>query len=443
MSVTIDVHCHLLQADAVERESFIKAWLGINGWPDKVVGAILDFVTTGGGGDLPAWLLKAIKTLLGSDAYAFACQIKMTSTQFWPLFNSPATDIADRLLATYPASQVDLLVPLMTDYEEWLEGDPKWLAWRPTDDHPDPRVEWKKQVILDAEGRVHLFAPFCPLRAAGDGIEAEVAKVVGLVENDGFIGVKLYPLMGYYPWGNARKCKTKWLPEKRREAGVRWSHVDEALKALYAKCAARQIPITAHCSPQGSRGPHGASSSEKGQANQSHPRNWIPVLDHFPNLRLNLAHMGGDHFQTLKPEEKGTVTDWAFQIAKLMGSTDYPHVYADRSCQLPPSDTQEKALYAARLFEVVALNGQVPQRMMNGSDWHLALMYGEYEGEWREADARLWSICALHPDFSDRFFGENAADFLGLRAGGENRKRLKTFYTDKLSGRFPAWWSKV
>jgi predicted TIM-barrel fold metal-dependent hydrolase len=335
----------------------------------------------------------------------------------------------------------------MTDYEEWLAGDPAWFAWRRSDEHPDQsRVEWKAQVIRENGGRVHLFAPFCPLRAAGDGIDAEVGKTLDLVEKEGFIGVKLYPLMGYYPCGNDYKSKPRWLPRKRRKAGVTWADVDDALDHLYAACADRQIPITAHCSPQGARGPNGASPSDKSQDNQSHPCNWVPVLRKYPTLRLNLAHMAGDHFQTLDDDQKGTITDWAFQIAGLMGDPECPNLYADRSCQLPPSKKKEQQLYAARLFEVLDLNDQVPRRMMNGTDWHLALMYGSKKGEWKKANKRFRKVLAERPAFAERFFGENAADFLGLRPGGRTRERLRTFYTDGLhltEDQFPAWWAKT
>jgi len=384
-------------------------------------------------------ITAALDPLLGSGASEFVLQVKMTSAQYWPVFTEPPEKIVQDLLAAYPPEETDLFVPLMTDYEEWLGGDPKWFAWKLSEDHAECRVEWKKRVIREGQGRIHLFAPFCPLRAAAQDIEAEVGKAVGLVEDDGFLGVKLYPLMGYFPCGNRWKCKADWLPAARRKGGATWRRIDEALDRLYAECEA-------HCSPQGSRSPLGASRFEVTQANQAHPRNWLPVLRRHPALRLNLAHMGGDRFQTVPEEEKETATDWAFQIARLMGNPAFAHVYADRACQLPPADAGELAAYGARLAHVLSLNDQVPLRTMNGTDWHLALMYGQYKGEWREANARFETICAPIPGFSGRFFGDNAADFLGLRPGGKNRERLRKLYEDKLhleEDRFPAWWAKV
>ncbi|MBM4043239.1 MAG: hypothetical protein FJ290_32525 [Planctomycetes bacterium] len=447
MGVRIDIHCHLMQADVVEREEFVKAWLGLNELPNWLMRWAVNFVTSGGG-DISPVLQFVLRQILGRDAYDLVCQLKMAGKQFWPTFTMPKEAMAPMLLSSYDKDAIGLFVPLMTDFEEWLEDDPAWFMWRPSADYPQCRVEWKKQVIVENRGRIHLFAPFCPLRAAAHDIGTEVAKVVDLVENHGFIGVKLYPLMGFYPCKNVEKSKDEWLPAKHRAYGATYGRIDAALDALYAACAAREIPITAHTSPQGSRGPHGASRTDKSAANQSHPLNWAPVLadDKYPGLRLNLAHMGGDHFQTLKDSEKGTEADWAYQIARLMG--ERPHVYADRSCQLPPPKRERKKrkAYANRLFEVLDLNAAVPQRIMNGSDWHLCLMYGEVELEWLEANGRFAEILAPHRDVAERFFGENAADFLGLRPGGKSRERLGRFYRDRLGlaeADFPGWWHET
>jgi len=63
-----------------------------------------------------------------------------------------------------------------------------------------------------------------------------------------------------------------------------------------------------------------------------------------------------------------------------------------------------------------------------------------------EANERFTEILAPHPDVAERFFGENAADFLGLRPGGRNRERLGNFYRDRLGlaeADFPGWWNKT
>ena len=118
MCVVIDAHCHLLQADAVERESFVKAWLGLNALPDWLARLILDFVITGGGDTVLHQIMEALAPLVGSSAHTLGCQIKMASRQFWPVFTKAPQDLSGLLLSTYPPSEVDLLVPLMTDYEE-------------------------------------------------------------------------------------------------------------------------------------------------------------------------------------------------------------------------------------------------------------------------------------------------------------------------------------
>ena len=67
-----------------------------------------------------------------------------------------------------------------------------------------------------------------------------------VVENDGFLGVKLYPVMGYYPIGNAT------LPNPANIDGTTWVQIDKALAELYRVCEEKEIPITA-TRPPGAR----------------------------------------------------------------------------------------------------------------------------------------------------------------------------------------------
>ena len=130
-------------------------------------------------------------------------QLLLMLTQFRPVFRQDPNALVPLLQETYQADGVDLYVPLMTDYEQWLAGQPKCHLWEPTGAYPLCRVEFKKKVAREQQGRIHPFAPFCPLRAAADLTRDLVARVVDLVQTCGFLGVKLYPTMGYYPCDNA------------------------------------------------------------------------------------------------------------------------------------------------------------------------------------------------------------------------------------------------
>ena len=94
------------------------------------------------------------------------------------------------------------------------------------------------------------------------------------VERAGFIGVKLYPPVGFLPLGNAG-----FSPDAARGQAL-----DQALRALYATCEAEEIPITAHASP--------GNEFALGYGQLAAPERWAPVLREFPNLRLNFGHFG-------------------------------------------------------------------------------------------------------------------------------------------------------
>lgn len=496
MSVIIDIHCHLLNADAVEIDSFVDAYMGsrlpVTGELRRTVLQLLQWIIRtltqqdrrardarrvslasllpslpelGELVEVAAWfdpstlaaLLEVAESPAAEAALPDALARRLDGIpglvesvrqfiEFAKVFTRSPRRIVDLLRKTYKPEKVDLFVPLMTDYEAWLAGEvPRGI---------EPRIELKKAVIARHQGQIHLFAPFCPLRAAADGTGSEVDRVLALVQNHGFLGVKLYPIMGYYPCDNATRSRPEWLPDEYRQLGVTWRDVDAALWALYGLCASQGIPITAHASPAGARGPHGPDPADAepnrprffGTANQSHPLHWEPVLQRHPQLRLCLAHMGGDHFQTLQPHEKDTELDWARQTTRLMER--FEHVYGDRSCQMPPDADSPQALpYAERLREVVSHHPSVADRMMNGSDWHLVVMYGrDYDatfGRFR----RLCEGAGFPPRFRERFFGLNAVRFLGIGSGSPsenpNRARLNAFYQRVQGSARPPWWSNV
>ena len=504
MPVTIDVHCHLLHADAVELDSFVTAYLRgvpvLGRMPPRVaevLKALLRLLTVrdsppaapdvqpGQGskqlaalvralgadsataGRLPRWWLRRLASALDHGlprwllirlarrVFGDYMDFDQIFLNFTPVFTDRQSEIVGEFLRTHEGRHTDLCVPLMTDYENWLGGDPLWLAWMTSDAYPQSRVDYNKQLIREHKGRLHFFAPFCPLRAAaiakGYDTLGSVDDTVGLVKHDGFLGVKLYPPMGYYPAQNAAKSRAALpvLPEWQG-LGLAWADIDAALDSLYAACAAADIPITAHCSPEGARGPYGSAPDDYSLGNHAHPDHWRPVLDAHPTLRLNLAHTNGSRFQYLPDAEKLTERDWAWRIAELMAG--FPNVYSDRSCVIPPLESVPDLYprFVQRHAEFLRMNPQVPSRLMWGSDWHLVLMYAGQSAEARGRFVRIFGRPEFSgfPDLVPDFLGDNAARFLGLSAKcpGANRARLERFHTNELkltAEEFPVWWCKA
>jgi hypothetical protein len=130
-------------------------------------------------------------------------------------------------------------------------------------------------ISILSDGRVHGFAPFCPLRevAAQAGFKnerGEVAKsslrfVQEAVRSKGCIGVKLYPPMGYAAYGNAALDDPSkggradfweggllpdWtaapIPYSGGTTKLLGQRIDDALDELYQWCVDEQVPILAH-----------------------------------------------------------------------------------------------------------------------------------------------------------------------------------------------------
>src|ERR1700675_115389 len=99
----------------------------------------------------------------------------------------------------------------------------------------------------------------------------------------------------------------------------------------------------------------------------------------------------------------------------------------------------------ARLLEVydAALSWKAPQqsrpvlpdRLMYGSDWSLLMLeedmqkyFADFVSMYSELEKSRSASGESRENLSDRFFGKNAVDYLGLR-DGRTRQRLTDFYT--------------
>ncbi|MFA4837831.1 MAG: amidohydrolase family protein [Dehalococcoidia bacterium] len=154
-----------------------------------------------------------------------------------------------------------------------------------------------------------------------------------------FIGIKVYPPLGYNPWPTET-----WEKNAADEM--------EKVRYLYDFCQSNNIPITAHCS-------NGGFLADRKYAKLAHPEKWATVLDNYPNLRLNLAHFGAAN--------KG----WRKAIAELILKHD--NVYTDISYR----GVNKKYYEVLRKF----LDGhtsderkKLMERIIFGSDFMINLM---------------------------------------------------------------------
>jgi predicted TIM-barrel fold metal-dependent hydrolase len=306
--------------------------------------------------------------------------------------------IVDELFQTYP--DIELFTPALVDLDYGVSDHARTSI-------PEQIVLYEKLMRLHP-GRLHAFVAFDPLREAR---HAETGDIPSLswaqtaVRDRGFIGVKLYPPMGFQPLGNRDRA------------------VEAALERLYDWAASEDVPLMAHCNDSNAAG--------EGFGRNASPQHWERVLGRWPTLRLSLGHLGGvDNF--LAEEHRS----WAWSIGTLMQR--HPNVYADVGYHVIALDGGESQRdeYLRHVQELERQFPAAPNRILYGSDWGMIVLAGgaeRYLTVYREAyEAVFGREAALN------FAGGNALGYLGLDRDGAAGGRLRAFYAKHRIPE-PAW----
>lgn len=269
--------------------------------------------------------------------------------------------MAWRLIDEMDEAGVDACVPLMMDME-YCSG------------YGGGVMPYQQQLeetaaaaceVNEKSGRVRMM-PF----VAADPRRTDVLNVVTRALDGGvFKGVKIYPVMGYPPG-------------------------DRRLFPIYEYCAANGVPVTTHCQNAGIPG-------LKAYRPLAAPDGWIPVLEEFPQLKLDLAH------------NDRTGSDWQATIWKLIKR--YPNVYTDVSYNT------EMWTMPGRYFANIKMmlnDAALQDKVLYGTDWYM----GRYL--WTEASYLRWFTqyarripwCATEftPEEIRRLTEANPKRFLGL-----------------------------
>jgi len=275
-------------------------------------------------------------------------------------------EIGWRLVAEMDEAGIELATPLMMDmaYCEGFAGGTKDFQAQ-----VDETLEVVEE-IRQACGRTRLL----PFVAADPRRPGVVPLVIRALEGGGFKGVKIYPVMGFYPY-------------------------DERLTPLYEFCQDRGIPLTAHCF-------HGGIPLLDRTYHMADPAHWLPVLEQFPTLRLNLAHN----------DRLGT--PWQERIRALI--MEHPHVYTDVSFNA------EMLYRPRRYFRFIQAWLRTPvlrERLLYGTDWYMGrFLWTErsYLRWFEQYAARIpWCRVRFTTEELRLLTEENPLRFLGLSSWEE------------------------
>jgi predicted TIM-barrel fold metal-dependent hydrolase len=354
-------------------------------------------------------------------------------------FNFRYVNVLD-YLTTYDrnsARKIDLLVPSLVDYDWWL------ARGNPTPTKLDEQVDIMGRLAVITGGRVHGFVPFCPFRETmtlgSDGVGDSLRRVKHAVLECGFIGVKLYPPMGFAAWGNSSLDVWKGKPTLPRAA---WEpgfgkRLDAAMKSLFVWCKANDVPIMAHANR--SNGPYSEFRELAGS------EYWQRAIDAFPGLRVSFGHFGDTDLE----DHQGQRTSSYLALMNDAANSSGENVFADSAyfggVLLNPVKVANvlAQLYANSPRDVLKA------RLMYGTDWTMILPLEHVESYLTEFAAVISRIEAAQgpsrvreSTLANAFFGLNAATFLGLRQGDKNRQRLEVFY-ERRQVTPPDWMRKI
>jgi predicted TIM-barrel fold metal-dependent hydrolase len=460
----IDMHCHVFNGADLPASNFLRRVIAQSHSANADagtlgLGALISLVV----GNAPT-AAKELADIAGGhptpDASAAVASAGADSglLDWLKLFAKPRRQLIAKLASFYTATQnrCELITPALVDFNCWL-------------DHPDSEGQRLTDQVavmgaiakLPGKPRVHGFVGFDPVRAIlfnnGYSPSAHTALdpidphglVDDAVNNHGFLGVKLYPPMGFRAWNNGNGDVTFSSAMKKyvdvAYPGIKDKQlgqlIDAELEKLYRYCADQGVPILAHA--------YNSNQAEDCTGWRASPQYWGEVIDKFSTpekpLRLCLGHFGSFSAHTKFP----TCTDafgakaWEIIIGSILASPKAPYVFADVSYLsevLDQSDgwqARRKAM-SDQFKSFIAKNDPAAEHICYGSDW---IMLGREAGHARYhvalGDFLRNDVQLNAAQLNNIYFG-NATRFLGLQPGDQNRERLDKFYqNNNIQQHFP------
>jgi hypothetical protein len=284
-------------------------------------------------------------------------------------------------------SSIDTFVALLVDFDQPLVGS----SGAPTPSSIDHQTAVTSRICELSRGHLVALAPYCPLKDVARK-NASLKNVLQAWKRPGFVGAKLYPPMGFYPYGNG-------------------GAIDAALGRLYHECITSDAVIMAHA------GPSMCKTLRKRPRHCTYPgpRGWTRAIEHVFDtehkpLRVALGHFGGPF------GNKSEAHIWPEDFLDLMKKPAGQKLYADLSYASEVLQTANDSLVVSRLTSLMTHSSLLSERLMYGSDW---LMLG-LELQWRAYAERVEVVIdetekqSGSTGFKTRFFGGNAREWLGL-----------------------------
>ncbi|MCZ7600727.1 MAG: amidohydrolase [Gammaproteobacteria bacterium] len=365
---------------------------------------------------------------------AFRSEFAIGRTLRWfSLFRRYRHVLVDSLANMYAEQGMTpaLIAPALVDYSRWLEERPRSPI------HDQVRV--MGLIAARADGpAVHGYVAYDPLHEvyfrstdaetrAAMGYEPVLDIVAEALDAHGFLGVKLYPPMGFRPAGNADEgvYPRRVIDDIGNGVGA---ELDRALDDLYRVVGARGACIIAH----------GADSNAAGEGfgSRGDPAHWLAVFRRHPALKVCIAHFGGFDAVSAAPvgpehpenSWEWTLGAWFEQYRQDFGG-EAP-VFGDISyySEVLAGSGEDRARYAALLASFIDRFDPECLHLVYGSDWMMLGAERGHESYARTIESFLANDVGLDADRVERIMSGNACRLFGPADGDPARDRLERFY---------------
>ena len=309
------------------------------------------------------------------------------------------------------------------------------------------------------DGRILPFVAFDPLRNILEKGDA-LTWVQDAILKHGFVGVKMYPPMGFQMSGNEALDKDvanwpdhlrephklkfpRYIKQEGRQGDVlaelpkpheMGARLDKELHKLYRWCNDNHVPIMAHTND---------SSSPKGRPkNRPHPDHWEELLKMYPNINFNMGHFGGcDDVARNGPTADDycgntcAEPNWTTQIVNMMSTNK--NLFADFSNFHQVSKSGFKDQIIAGLQALLEQDGGIlKSRLLYGSDWFMGTGRKDNDEYFSDMNTLLGEYFLAE---REAILGGNGLSYLGLDRNSETMQRLRKFHGDQQ----PAWLKKL
>lgn len=285
-------------------------------------------------------------------------------------------DYAEVYSVTENAFGVDHALGALVDFDAWLDCAPRSAH--------DDQVKLHQLLSALTGGYMRPLVAYNPWTDVRDN-GAALKRVVDAVTNRGYVGVKIYPPNGFFPYGNTTRPGAPTL-------GPSFADLDARLENLWETCTELNVPVMAHTNQ--------SSGKDFEFDKLGGPDGWNALVARFKERGsppVNLGHFGGGETQTT----------WTADFADLMAQKGGERIYGDIGFwdELQCSQASEKKCDAAkkRLENALKKPG-VNQRVMYGTDWFMLTTrrdWGDYPFEILDSTKGL----AISPE---DLFGLNA-----------------------------------